>query len=869
MTGIAENITTNATATVDTLLTTSFYSLESPIYLLILPVIVVLMAFYVSYGGISKKRLGYLAVRLLIITLITIALASPVHITTIEELGDSPPVTILVDVSPSMSLYEDPQGLGYSLLDIIKQKVGNATGDSSKVKLEMFSPENRTAIGDALYNSFVKYGAEPHHMVLITDGSNNYGKDPLDLAKVMGRANSTVYAVKPVPKSSDLYIQNVFGDKKIPANIDYALRVRVASTALKLIPYELKVFVNDKQRYANRFRQNETLQDVLLSVKMKDVGIQRIRIEIHSDDDSLEANNVYYKTVEVVEKPKILYVTEDNTSPMLKILTRLYDVDATSRVDNDYGKYAGVLFEDINSKDLDRNRVNKIKKYILDGNGVGFIGGKNSFEYGGYNNSFIENLLPVVSSDNPKDDRNPLAIFFLIDVSGSTTYRADSKSPDIKVEIEKAILLRIIKSLDKNDTIGIVAFDQLPYTSQKYYIFPFSQIGDNFDLLQDRVLRLRGTAVMGTSFEPALIHAHSKIRDYPGKKAVIFLSDGVSGYYGSRDETRSIGIAKSMKEDGISLYSIGVGFDVDDLFMHELAVAGGGSYFDTASDERIKLIFGEDEDDDTDLGTSIRIVDNYHYITRELLGLEKFGARVKGFNKVTEKNVAQLLISTKGGKPILTVWPFGLGRVSALSTDNGLLWSSELMKADSGRVVSGMTNWLIGDLEKTREIRVNSHDTHLGQRVDYVVKTSSIPTVRVREFNSQIDHQTVLTKSSFSSYSGSFIPSDSGYWFIGARAGSHFDDDAAAVNYPLEYLDLTIDEDLLQRMSESTGSRLYEATESHLIADEIVAAAMQYSKSEKQTEIQLWHYFALAALVVYFIDAVIRRLMVFFKKEKN
>jgi len=832
-------------------------TLLHPEYLLFALPVLLLFAWYALRGGVSQKRLVYLLVRCAVIALIAIAAADPVYYESRKQVDEVPPVTVLVDESASMRAYPQAKDAGYLILDRIKDRVGNLTGKTQNLKLETFSEGNRTAIGDAVYHTLVQYGGEPVSIVLVSDGRNNYGRSPNDLAAVMAESNSTIYTLKPDKTTDDVYLEAALGEKKIPLNTQYDLLVRVGYTGREEVSYGLNVYVDGARKFEKRFKQDGEALDIPLSLSIKNVGIHEVRVELDYGGGFPE-NDVIYKTVEVVDKPKLLYVTGNLTSPMLEVLRKLYNVDVTPRVDNDYSAYAAVLMDNVNAKELDRNRVNKLKKYILDGNGVGFIGGRNSFEYGGYNSSFVENILPVKSMEKPVERRRDFAVVFLVDISESTEYGVGT---DSKIDVEKAVVLGMLTALNSNDTVGVLAFNTVPYV-----VSPASPLGPKYSDLQDKILRLQFGG--GTEMQGAIESADAMLSGRTTDKYLIIVSDGL--IRSSRSQLVLNKIAQ-MRDEGIKTFAVGVGFDTDENLMQEIARSGGGQYFSLKSNPegRLKLVFGDEADDKTKDKTPVIRRDEYHYITRNLVELESSTPSVTGYNKVQEKNVAQLLLSSRGGKPILTVWRYGLGRVAAFTTDNGIEWSKDLLKVDSGKLVSALTNWLIGDLEKGKKVRVNARDASLGEPVAVSVTALATPSVEAKDYDNARPYGVIVTRTGINSYSGVFTPAEGGLYGVRATADGASDEDAVAVNYPREYSQLGVDDDLLRRMAAATGTRLYSQAEAATLADDLFERMKKSSTQEIRNQKDLWVYFAAAALAVYFIDTVIRRLIVLLRKDSE
>ena len=90
------------------------------------------------------------------------------------------------------------------------------------------------------------------------------------------------------------------------------------------------------------------------------------------DSDFFSENNVYYKSVKVVEKPKVLLYGATDT-PLYKSLNKLYNVD----VGNLYNleRYHAVVIDDVPVSDFS-DRVDNLEDYVSDGNGLIVFGGK-------------------------------------------------------------------------------------------------------------------------------------------------------------------------------------------------------------------------------------------------------------------------------------------------------------------------------------------------------------------------------------------------------------------------------------------------------------------------------------------------------------
>jgi imidazole glycerol phosphate synthase subunit HisF len=188
------------------------------------------------------------------------------------------------------------------------------------------------------------------------------------------------------------------------------------------------------------------------------------------------------------------------------------------------------------------------------------------------------------------------------------------------------------------------------------------------------------------------------------------------------------------------------------------------------------------------------------------------------------------------------------------------------MQVDSGKVMSAMTNWLIGDLEKGNKVRLNAVDGNVGDRVDFTAQAGSQPTVVAKNAETMETPKVTVTRSGLNAYSGYFLPRDSGFYSMRAQGGNDQDMEGVAVNFPTEYMELGADDETLRRMAADGGGKLYDESNVDALIDEVISRAKLSSTKEVQQSTDLWEYFAGAALLVYFLDAAGRRVNAIFKR---
>src|SRR3989338_10246865 len=152
---------------------------------------------------------------------------------------------------------------------------------------------------------------------------------------------------------------------------------------------------------------------------------------------------------------------------MYELLTQVYDVDLTSSLAGvDMNKYYAAVINDIpiaeiegsvsegntnnaNNED-DRKNVDKLIEFVTDGNGLLVVGGKNSFDKGGYKGSLFESLLPVFVA-KPGKKEGEVNVMIAIDISGSTGQESGDATA---VDIEKGLAISVFRNLRRDNRVG-------------------------------------------------------------------------------------------------------------------------------------------------------------------------------------------------------------------------------------------------------------------------------------------------------------------------------------------------------------------------------------------------------------------------------
>jgi uncharacterized membrane protein len=810
------------------------------ILLLISPV--VLGGLYAIRRGVSK----YLILsRVIILSLLIIALASPFTMGTTTVKDDAPRITVLTDQTMSMDLFKKDTG------QIIYEAIKSKTPTTFKKFAGMTSPVGDEVIG----------AAENNNIVLISDGNTNYGKDLSDAITFVSKSGTRVFAVNQKLLHNDMSVE-IAGAKNLILGNENVFNI-VVRQAGENARYRLDVKIDDKPvslpAESSNVVQTEKLKTIQFSYIFTTLGTHRVEAVITPlSDDWFPTNNKFYKAVYVVPKPKMLAITDDTGSSLYQIIDSLYAVDRVGSIPDDLSKYRVVLIDNMGAGMLG---AVSLKNYAAGGGGLVVVGGDASYEKGNYNNSPVEAMLPIISrAAEYKGGRN---LVIAMDYSGSS---ADPSSYTIITEeiggeyVHKediitsfttyvdANAIKIIREISSDSNVAVLAFGE---DSNKSSLLSMgSQL--NRGLLERFVRDVTiNASVKGTRFDVALYDSEKLLGVATGTKEIIVLSDGDVKQDNMPESRKAISdlLSKNIKIYFVQTLSTTENVKTPNSRYQELAQIAGGEVLVLNPDERATVILKQDEKETPTPETTPEItnefplvaIDNNHFITKYV----NISASVWGYNDVTPKLGADRLVATTKGKPIITTWGFGLGRVVAFTTDNGAgmtMWAPGVYSGENSRLISGMINWAIGDPRGKEGVVVQAEDIWGGTPGRVIVTSNTVPQV-------QLDKKDIaLSSTGPTTYETTINPDKEGFHDLSGYG--------IAVNYPIEYREVGFN-DKLKTIIESNGGRVYEedGVEGLLFMDikEKAARTVEAPQSEKEP-------FLLAALIIFLTEVIIRRI---------
>jgi|TARA_B100001964_G_scaffold195553_1_gene219660 uncharacterized membrane protein len=750
----------------------------------------------ISYTKEKKdQRLIFFIMRSLIFALLLIGIASPFLMETTTVKGN-PRITILVDNSSSLNLFES--GIEKELATKLKDKI--------PVSIRRIALGDKSAIGDGILNNIERN----ENVLVITDGNNNDGKFLGDIMLLASSLNATVSTIDMEPIKSDVGVE-VLGVSEAIKDTEENFIVTINNVGEK-IPYTLEVKFDDEIVIAESDDKSRTFN---LNKKLSE-GYHKITAELLDvgNNDYFKQNNQFYKTVKVVPRPRVLFVSE-KSSPLANELGNIYDLTILDSIPNDLSSYLAVVLNDIPAGKF-LPHMDSLSNYVSDGNGLMVVGGETSYDRGSYKGTLIETLLPVKVGAGEESEKSDVYIVIVIDISHGT---ADY------VNIEKAQAVSIINDLNEKNNVGVIAFNTVPYK-----VSDIKPLGENKEELVDKVSRL---IFDGQSFFNLGLDAGNKmLREVSGGKNIIIITDGKTTYNKLMQNTEES--ARQAAARGIKVYVAGVGARRNDDFLTRVATLGEGIYFPVDSSNKLKILFGEPEGkDDAEFLNKLVLLDTTHFITFN----QSLDVVVSGYNYVIPKPASRMLITTNKNIPILVAWRFGLGRVISLATDDGGKWNGEFLSKGNSKILTKTINWVIGDLSRKKNFDVSIKDITLGSVMVVNVISDSLPQQEKLKF----------VKADVNLYNAKFKPARTGFYdFLGADV---------AVNYKKEFSDLGINEEFID-LVEQTQGKVFDKDD----IESIIEFVKEKSKRIKVDSTEFKWPFLVAALILFLVDIGLRRL---------
>ncbi len=384
------------------------------------------------------------------------------------------------------------------------------------------------------------------------------------------------------------------------------------------------------------------------------------------DDDAIHDNDEAMTLVDVRGRPLLLYVdgepdeahylAEAVAKEGIRLETR--SVEAFPQTLQELAGFDGVILSDVPAHKLSDRAMADVHDYVEKlGGGFVMIGGKHSFGVGGYYRTPIEDVLPVKMKAPDREERFATALALVIDRSGSMSGQ--------KIEICKSAAVATVELLSRKDHVCVVAFD-----SAARVVVPMTRVTSKA-AIDGQIATLNSGG--GTNMMPGMTAGTEALRGVQAKvKHMIVLSDGQT--QGSGYEA----LASQLQGEGITVSTVAVGSGAHATLLGGVASAGGGEFYQTVDLTSIPRIFTQDA-----MVHMGRLIREESFEPQQVEGhLMLEGCDVAespallGYVKTSRKATAQVPLVTDLADPLLAHWQFGLGKVTAFTSDCKSRWAA-------------------------------------------------------------------------------------------------------------------------------------------------------------------------------------------------
>lgn len=582
--------------------------------------------------------------------------------------------------------------------------------------------------------------------------------------------------------------------------------------------------------------------------------------------DRFSENNRFATTVVVPGRPSVLYVegVPGRATYLARALTSGdYEVDVRSPRAiptslRELERFDFFILSDVAADQVSLTQQDVIERYVRDlGGGFLMAGGENSFGLGGWQGTRIERLLPVRMDSERRRDQPSLALALVVDKSGSMN------GP--KIELAKEAAIATAEMLGPDDYISVVGFD-----SQPRQIVRMQSARNRIRIIRD-IGRL--TARGGTAIFPALDMAFQDLIITRARiKHVILLTDGQTQERGIEE------LVQSMRAEGITVSTVGLGADVNRALLTQAASLGGGRAYFTQDPHNIPRIFMRE----TSTVARSNVVEEYFQPSLSepadfLRGINISGAPfLHGYVATRGRpSPAQMTLVSDLGEPILARWRVGLGWSLAWTSDVKNRWAVEWLRWPG---YSRFWGQLVREhMRQRRRQTLDMSAEVLDGEVRVVVDAVGADDQFMNDLSSslhiegpmgarrgdapRLDEDHELRQTAPGRYEARLDLDRYGSFVLTAehRRDDHVvaESTAQLVNpYPREYMTLEPDVALLTRTADLTGG----------LVDPNTARLFDPGDERVRHHEELWPKLLLLALFLFALDLLLRRIRLFDRK---
>ena len=680
----------------------------------LVPIVVALLALLALEYWLADRRRGVGARQWRVATAVRIAVAlallGVLLAPSVERRADGVATLFMIDASDSMT----PAGRA-AAVDVVRSALADQP-EGTRAGIVVFGNDARLETlvsGDPAFDGVqvqvdpggtdlsaaIRLGAAAlpedarRRVVLISDGRSTTG-DATAEAERLADAEIPLDVVVIDPTSgSDLAVAGV--DVPNLARAGERVDVDVRIVAPSAIEAEVTIR-RDGEEVDRRIVELDAGENTVRFTDVADSdGVLRYQVEIEAAGDIVDANDLGYAAVPVEGADRVLLVEgqADRGAGLAAALEAgglpVDVVDAASLPSIDeLTRYTSVVLVDVDRRDLADGQVADLTAAVRDlGRGMVVIGGTHAYALGGYRDSDLEQILPVISEITDPLRRQTVAEVLAIDSSGSmAACHCDEEGQNglgggnrigggvSKTAIARTAAARAIAALEATDEVGVLTMDANDRWVIDLQASPPQEVIDE---------GLAEVVPNGPTFiDTGLLTAAEQLRESDASlKHIILFSDGFTEPGAMAEMTQQ---AADLLAEGITVSVVATGEGAaDDL--RPIAEAGGGRYYPGRNLEEIPDLIVQEavlaSRDFVNEGDFLPLISS----NRDVVAGLQSSPPLQGYVATTARPTATVDLRIGPDEdPLLASWQAGLGRVTAWTSDGGERWAAPWDGWDGG-----------------------------------------------------------------------------------------------------------------------------------------------------------------------------------------
>ncbi|MCC6310956.1 MAG: VWA domain-containing protein [Trueperaceae bacterium] len=431
-------------------------------------------------------------------------------------------------------------------------------------------------------------------------------------------------------------------------------------------------------------------------------GAATVAVELLVPFDQPRSNDSAEAVVSIQNRPPVLVIDDAATAALLRL--QGFDVvQAGPEALTLPLAYSAVVVRG-SSGQFSQTQLALLAQYVKDGGGLLMTGGPDSFGFGAWYRTPVEDVLPVTTDLRTEVSLPLVALVMVIDRSQSM-----ATGRPAKIDLAKDGAAQVVDLAYEQDLLGLIAFSDGPGTRWVFQLRQATERGKREMAAGIYSLDTGGGTVLAPAYRQAL---DALERVDASVKHVIILSDGQlydQGPFGA-EGTDFAAMASEALASGITSSTIAIGDAADFQRLAQIAAAGGGRYYAARDASNLPRIFTSE----ALTATRALLIDEPTTPSARPNPLYAFPTDlpdVGAYVATSLKSDAQPLLMGRSDEPLLATYRSGLGRSAALTTDlNG--WAGRLGDwTELPGVVATVVRWLQarpGGMSATAERQGNS-----------------------------------------------------------------------------------------------------------------------------------------------------------------